>query len=145
RLTFWQKNLSPHSVPIAAALGRRGHAVRIVVHKGLAPERQRLGWRAGDGSSIDVVNAAGHMDEPELKSLIDGGDFHFLQGLPRAGFLRRVHLALFHEGALFGSVMEQVDDRGLKGVLKRLEYRVRLRNREAPRFVLAIGERAVGW
>lgn len=142
---FWQCSLSPHSVPLAVALQKRGHSVRVNILGDLSEERRALGWQSPECDELDVVTLDASTSASELSKQINSDAIHLLQGLPRSGILRLVHCCLAKRKVPFGSMMEQVDDSGPKGVIKRFEYAIRLRGRKAPQFVLAIGEKASPW
>jgi hypothetical protein len=143
--TFWQRALSPHSVPLAVALRDRGHLVTMIVLGDLAEKRRSLGWSIPKLGDLNVITLGEGASREEINSHVKDDAIHLLQGLPRSGTLKRVQSCLVERAVQFGSVMEQVNDSGLLGLVKSLEYSFRLRNRNAPQFVLAIGERAPTW
>lgn len=142
---FLQRDLSPLTVPLARALADLGYKVRVVVVEELAAERLALGWKPPDIHGLEVVSLPPTSSRQTIRAFLEPSGTHLLQGLPRSGLLRRVHKELAHRKVIFGSIMEQVDDRGLKGSVKRFEYATRLRGKIRPHFVLGIGDRAPSW
>ena len=142
---FFHRSLSPHAVPLARALAKRGYRVRVVVIEELTQGRLALGWERPEVSGLEVIRLEPTVSRQEIRALLAPSGTHLLQGLPRWGILRRIHKELARSGVVFGSIMEQVDDRGLQGSIKRLEYALRLRGRLKPRFILGIGTCASSW
>lgn len=132
-------------MPLAVALAQLGHHVTVIVHTTVTQERRTLGWSDAASGNVHQVTISPSSDDAEIQKWVEPGAVHILQGLPRRGVLWRVQRVLSRSDVLWGSMMEQVDDRGWRGVIKRFEYSYRLRNAHAPKFVLGIGGKAPHW
>jgi glycosyltransferase involved in cell wall biosynthesis len=118
--------------------------VTFVAREHLSADRAGQGWVAPEVPGVIVEIDP---NEPLIRRLAmrSSGEVHLTEGLRRNGYIQDAVLALKSAGARWGVMMEGVDDRGLAGVLKRLDYRVAFTTGKRPDFILAIGSGTGKW
>lgn len=88
--------VSPHVLPLAAALREHLPAVRFVTLGDLDAERRAIGWTAGNPPGVELVNL-GRGDK--VRDVIAGwtteADYHILPGVKPAAWLWKIQLALW--------------------------------------------------
>lgn len=141
--TFWQQLVSPHMAGLARALVASGDHVTIVATETMSSDRAKQGWSAPSvtGLRLEIVGGG---DAVALAATFPSSTIHLTQGLRRNGYVAVANKALRLQGARWGTMMETVDDRGLVGRLKRVDYRLAL-STARPDFVLAIGQEMPRW
>lgn len=146
-VVIWQTCVSPHMAGLAAGLARAGAGVTYVAGRSVSPERSAMGWPTTQiqGVRLIVLEGSG-VNIDEFISGLSLGVVHIVQGVRRNGYLQHVISSLRARRARWGVLVESVRDVGLRGFLKRLDYRFAfLRRRSAPDFVLAIGKNTPEW
>lgn len=143
---IWQNVLSPHMAPIAAALAERGHKVKYIAQKESLEERTDLGWNIPTLGAAELVKCS---TPATLRALAEraGPDVeHVFQGFRGNGSLSEAFRVLSRRRILFWVFMESIDDRGLKGFVRRVYYRcVFTRWRGSLKGVLAVGAGMSEW
>ena len=143
---FWQRIVSPHMAWLAAALAQRGCAVSYVAEQEMTADRARLGWRAPDLGNAVLRIASTDSEAQALVREAHRDSVHICQGIRSNGRIGLVQRALAQRGLKQWVVMETVDDAGVRGVLKRLEYaRLFRRWRKVLEGVLATGHSTADW
>jgi glycosyltransferase involved in cell wall biosynthesis len=143
---FWQRIVSPHMAGLASALARKGVQVHYVAEHAMSADRVRLGWQVPGMEGVQQHFIQGSR---AVESLVAGAapdSVHICQGMRANGYVARAQRALAKRGLQQWVVMETVDDSGMLGVIKRLEYRRLFRaRRKRIAGVLATGHRTQGW
>lgn len=143
---FWQRIVSPHMAGLAVALSRQGCHVTYVAEKPMSPERALQGWVLPDLTGVDLKYASSEAAVCSLATTATSDSIHICQGIRSNGLVGHAQKILFQLGLQQWVLMETVDDFGLRGVIKRLEYRRLYRMwRGRLKGVLAIGHRTAGW
>lgn len=143
---FWQRMVSPLMAGLARALAARGAKVTYVASEAISKERARQGWSAPELPGVCLELVADAARTPALSAGFPQDAIHLTQGVRRNSYVKRVISMLRKERARWGTTMETIDDRGLRGVLKRVDYAWALGPKGMrPDFVLAIGERMPEW
>jgi glycosyltransferase involved in cell wall biosynthesis len=105
-----------------------------------------MGWTVPDTSGIDLRLVTSVSGAKRVALSLPTGAVHLTQGVRRNGIVRGAVRVLSQQGRRWGALMETVDDRGILGWGKRMDYRLALsRLGVRPDFVLAIGMRMPGW
>lgn len=143
---IWQRIISLHMAGLATALARRGCIVRYVAEQELSPDRAQQGWSVPDLSGVDLKMAPSSSEAKELASHAPAGSVHICQGIRSNGSVGSAQRVLRSRGLRHWVAMETVDDVGVRGILKRLEYaRLFLIWRNSLEGVLATGYRTKAW
>lgn len=145
-IVFWQSIVSPHMAPLAQALAKRGCRVTYVSRQLMSDERKLSGWRAQSIEPARLVLAASLGQMLSILGTLPADSIHICQGLRSNGPISHIQRVLRRTGARHWAILETIDDHGLIGWLKRLEYR-RLCSRHfrSGGRVLAIGDRTSDW
>lgn len=142
---FWQRIVTPHMAKLARSLAKQGWKVVYVAETMMSEERQAQGWEV---PSLDGVELK-YLTIENVRDLVEtaGPEVHHLcQGVRNNGLISGVQRELKRRGIKSWIMMETVEDIGIKGIIKRLEYaRLFLRYRKQIRGVLAIGHKTEGW
>lgn len=143
---FWQRIISPHMVWVAVMLARQGYSVTYVTEQEMTADRLALGWKAPEAHGIRLEIASTASRVRELASSAPADAMHICQGIRANGLVGVAQAMLAGLGRSQWTIMETIDDSGLRGGLKRMLYRYRLRKvgREIEG-VLAIGARTPDW
>jgi glycosyltransferase involved in cell wall biosynthesis len=143
---FWLDIVSPHMAGLAAALAARGRSVTYVAERSLSPRRLAGGWNEPAlGKAIlrlapDARSTMRLVDEAPQESV------HICMGLRGNGLVGVAQKALARRGLRQWVIMEAVDNNGLRGALRRLEYRRLVHRRRADvEGMLAIGDTTPNW
>lgn len=143
---FWQRIVSPHMAGLAAALARQGVKAVYVAEQVMSEDRALQGWRAPDLPGVRIEVASTRAEISELAGAARADSIHICQGIRANGLVGVAQRRLSARSLRQWATLETLDDTGLRGVVKRLEYRrlfVKWRSRLAG--VLAIGYRTPRW
>ncbi len=138
---FWQRIVSPHMAGLAAAMAAAGRDVTYVAERTLSADRAAQGWQVPSLGQAKLELAP---DEAAVRRLVKAApaeSVHICQGLRNNQLVGIAQSALASRGLRQWVIMETVDDRGWRGVVKRLEYR-RLLRQWSPRLEGIPGDRA---
>jgi glycosyltransferase involved in cell wall biosynthesis len=142
---IWQGTVSPHMSGLARSLAVTGANVTYIAKEPISAHRALMGWSAPMLPGVRVELLQGE-DGVALAASFPADTIHITQGVRRNGYIRRVASRLAGIRARWGALMEKVDDRGVRGFLKRLDYTYALRGSgPRPDFILAVGERMPEW
>lgn len=142
---FWAGIVSPHVAGLANCLADRGAKVTYVTSKLMSRERASQGWSIPtlQGVRLELI---GETSVVRVLESLPREAIHITQGIRRNGYIASVIAELGRRKARWAVMMETVDDRGLQGVLKRVDYGLAFRSaRPHLHFVLAIGHRTSQW
>lgn len=143
-VVIWQRIVSPHMAHLASAVSAGAASVTYVADELISASRRAQGWSAPDlDSRVNLLVGADARD-PKLVEHFPKNAIHIVGGIRRNGYIARVTSDLSRLRLRWGAMVETVDDRGWKGVIKRLDYRTAL-PRLRPDFILAIGHRTAAW
>lgn len=143
---FWQRMVTPHMAHLASALAKRGHDITYVSEQQLDEERRALGWQVPDLPNVSLRFATSVIEAQELVMSAKPGTFHVTQGFRSNGTVALAQKAIQARGERHYIVMETVDRRGAKGILKPALYAWHFhRWRGDLSGVLAIGADTVEW
>lgn len=119
---FWQRMVTPHMAYLASSLAKRGHAVSYFAEQTMSPERASLGWKAPSLDNVNVRVAASPQDAKSLVASAPSRTIHLTQGLRANGNVAAAQKEIAARQDRHFALIEQVDQRGLKGVVKRPLY-----------------------
>lgn len=144
---FWQRMLSPHMAALASALARQGVEVHYCAETTLSPERQALGWSSHPMPAVTRHEIPENRDAlVRLIEVLPQGAVHLGQGLLRNGRIGTAQHLLRQREARQWLMLEQVNDRGISGIVKRIQYGFALgQARHWAEHVLAIGSATENW
>lgn len=143
---FWQLIVSPHMAGLAAALAQQDCEVVYVAERTMSDDRARQGWIPPDlgKARLELVSTGA-----AVTALVEAApteSIHICQGIRSNGLVGEAQRALARRGLRQWIVMEMVEDRGWRGILKRLEYRRLFAQwRKRVEGVLATGWRTPDW
>ncbi len=131
---------------LAAALVGFGCKVIYVAEQPMSVDRVAQGWALPVLTGVTLVYAATPQD---VQAVVDSApleSIHICQGIRGNGLVSISQRALSQRGLRQWVLMETLDDTGLKGLLRRLEYsRLFLQRRRQVQGILAIGHRTPAW
>jgi len=143
---FWEKAPSPHKVPLMKALARLGHRVTVISQETLLRERVSAGWQPPNTDGLTCVLASTPAEVLALVVSAPSDVVHICQGLRGTRLSSIIQDTLKYHRCRYYVMMETVDDAGLVGVARRLEYMRLLRSRCLNIIgFLAIGHSTADW
>ncbi len=143
---FWQRIVTPHMAGLANALATHGCSVHYVAEEAMSAGRADLGWDVPELGSATLHFCSKDGEAARLVSDASQSSVHICQGLRANGYVSEVQQLLAKRDMQQWVVMETVDDRGWRGVLKRLEYSRLFRSkRNVIQGVLASGYTTSDW
>jgi|GEM_PF-768710 len=144
---IYQTGMTPHMANLSRALAEAGHEASYVSRLAVDEERARQGWTLPDCTGVQLVDLnidSRAIAEIPLKFPKDA--IHLTQGICRNGHIQKVQPTLARHRLRWGAMLETIDDRGMRGLMRRLDYARRLRwGNCIPDFLLATGERTADW
>lgn len=123
KLVIWQQIVSPHMSGLAEAYASLGHEVYYVFENETSDIRRRDGWTIPKLEGVKLIRVRPG-DIRELAKIYAVGHVHLVEGLRGNGIVGAATSELIQHGAAVIPVLEKVDDRGLRGHVKRLSYRM---------------------
>ena len=143
---FWQQMVSPHMMGLAVGLARKGCQITYVAGEPMSADRIALGWQVPNHAGVELKFATANNSVRVLVDSADPQSIHLCEGVRANGSVSIAQRLLAGRRLQQWVVMETVDDAGMKGILKRLEYARLFRGRRhAIAGVLAIGHRTTAW
>lgn len=143
---IWQRIISPHMAGLATALAGKGCAVTYVAETEMTAGRAQQGWSTPDLGSVVLRMAPSDSEARALAQSAPAKSVHICQGIRSNGRVGIAQSVLENRALTQWVVMETVDDAGVQGVLKRLEYtRLFFRWRNSLEGVLATGHTTADW
>jgi glycosyltransferase involved in cell wall biosynthesis len=143
---FWQDVVSPHMAGLALSLAREGCKVTYVAEQELSVDRVKLGWQAPQMNGVHLRFAANNEAIRATARQAAASSVHICQGIRGNGLVTVAQHTLSRRGSRQWVVMETVDDAGVWGIAKRLEYDRLFRGKaRLLDGVLAIGHRTMDW
>ena len=121
---FWQTILTPHMGLLAEALAKRGYNVTFVSNEILSKKRLELGWDKARLNKAKFILAINKNNITRIVKRAAKNSIHLCQGLRGNGLVSYTQKILRKRGLRHWIIMEKIDDRGLKGILKRALYRL---------------------
>lgn len=146
RIWFWQRIVTPHMADLASEIARLGCQVTYVAEQMMSPDRANQGWFAPElnGVKLEIAPSASELQSLALCAPEDS--VHICQGIRGNGRVSEAQKILRQRKMRQWVVMETVEDSGMLGVAKRLEYRrLFTKFRKHIRGVLAIGHVTPSW
>lgn len=120
---IWQRIVTPHMTGLAQALAHMGVRVTYVAEQFTSPDRVQQGWPVPALQNVALHIMSTPDDARLIASAAPSDSIHICQGIRSNGRIRYAQLELAKRGLKQWVVMETVDDVGMLGVLKRIEYR----------------------
>jgi len=146
QIWFWQEMVSPHMGVLAAALAERGYKVTFVANELLSKDRLRQGWEKAKLGKAKLRLATSKDAVIRLAERAPKQSIHFCQGLRGNGLVTNAQKILRKRELRHWAMLEKIDDRGLKGKLRRALYRILfLYWHKYLEGVLAMGEGTKDW
>ncbi|MGJ7546064.1 glycosyltransferase family 4 protein [Variovorax sp. LT1R16] len=131
---------------LAVELAKLGHKVTYVAEREISEIRVRTGWSVPKMPGVEIRFAPDAQAVSSIVAEAPANSIHICQGLRRNGMVGVAQRYLTKRRLFQWVVMETVNDAGLLGLLKRLEYRrLFMRHGRAMRGVLATGSRNAKW
>lgn len=143
---FWQTIISPHMIGLATALVQKGRAVTYVAGAEMTVNRTQLGWCAPSAGDVATRITRTDSEARALAHEAPANSVHICQGLRSNGSVGAAQRVLANRRLKHWVVMETVDDSGIRGAAKRIEYaRLFFFWRHALEGVLAVGHSMPEW
>jgi len=140
RIVFWQNLLAFYQAPHIQALAEMGHSVVWVSQEEVSEERRAQGWSIPNYSNMNVCLAP---SDEEIKRLIQEAGpeaIHVFSGLHGFPMVTKAFHECLKTSARLGLLIENRDDRGLKGLMRLMQYRLdHLRYGKRISFILSMG------
>ena len=134
KVVFWQSMVSQHQAALVRELANLpGYDVHYVAAEAMDEARARMGWVKPDLGHAKLAIAP---NKSKIAKLVHGFDekaIHLCQGFRGNGLIAETLPLLAQRNARIGVMMEAVDQRGLKGFLKKPVYRQRIKKPFRPR------------
>lgn len=143
---FWQLTISPHMVYVAKELDRKGYKVNFVARQALTEKRKKMGWDTKNLSNINIF-ILNHDDEyKDIINDLGNNCIHIVQGIRGNGYITNLIKIFKNNNTKFWVVMETVNQIGMFGFLKNIEYsRLFFKYKKNISGVLAIGYKTPSW
>ena len=123
KIWFWQSMFTPHMAGLAAALADRGHKVYFIANQFLSEDRKQLGWRILRIKKVKFLLATNKNSIIKLAQKASLDSIHLFQGLRSNGILTYSQKILRTRGLRQLVMMETVDNKGFRGLCRRIIYR----------------------
>jgi hypothetical protein len=107
---------------LAEALAKRGHNVNFVSNTILSKERLQLGWEKAKLNKTKFILANNKTKITRIVKKAPKNSIHLCQGLRGNGLVSHTQKILRKRGLRHWIIIEKINDRGLKGILKRALY-----------------------
>ena len=144
-LWIWQRIVSPHIAGMADSLGKKQPVV-YVAEKVMTATRTAQGWNAPTLRYAELRRVRSAQEVVDLVDSAPKGSIHFCQGVRANGLIGVAQRCLALRNREQWIVMEQVNNTGFMGAIRRSEYRRCLRRmRGKVEGILAIGDRTTRW
>jgi glycosyltransferase involved in cell wall biosynthesis len=145
-IVFWQRIISPHMALLAQQIATQGMKVTYVAEQEMSPERAAMGWQSPDIYPANQIIARNKQEMLSVLAHLPPNSVHICQGLRANGPVGTVQQALWKAKLKQWAIIETVDDSGMLGVIKNLEYaRLCRRFRRIGEGILAIGHSTSPW
>ena len=145
-LYFWHRLVSPHMTALVCALAKAGHKVIYVAEALTSKDRSELGWKVPDLEGVNLILVNSKSDVLQVISNAPVHSIHFCEGFRANGLISFVILSLISHKLKLWIIMETVNDSGLFGFIKKLEYaRLFILRRKKIQGVLTIGYKTNDW
>lgn len=146
RIFFWQRIVSPHMANLAEALAVWGHTVTYVANESVSHDREQMGWIAPELNQAELFIASDAKEVAKIALNAPTDSIHICQGVRGNGLVRIAQRVLAKRGVPQWIIMETVDDKGFRGLLKRAIYRwLFMRRQKTLQGVFAIGWKTSDW
>jgi glycosyltransferase involved in cell wall biosynthesis len=143
---FWHRLVSPHMTALVVALAKAGHKVTYVAEALMSKDRSELGWKVPELDGVNLILVNSRSDVSRVISKAPPHSIHFCEGFRANGLISFVILSLISHKLKLWIIMEMVNDRGLFGFIKKLEYaRLFVLRRKKIQGVLTIGYKTTDW
>lgn len=131
---------------LAVALARRGYQVTYVAQREMSDDRAQQGWIAPALLGVQLQLAENSEAMQRIVQVAPADSIHICQGVRANGIVGLAQIALAKRGLRQWVVLETVQEVGLQGLLKRLEYdRLFWFRAKTLHGVLAIGHQTARW
>ena len=124
QLWFWQEILSPHMGALAAELAKLGYKVIFVANEILSKDRIKQGWEKAKLGKAKLRLATNKDAVIRLAEKAPKQTIHFCDGLRGNGLISNVQKILRTRDLRHWAMLEKIDDRGFKGKIRRVLYRI---------------------
>ena len=124
QIWFWQGILSPHMGDIAAELAKLDYKVIFVSNEILSRDRIKQGWERAKLGKAKFKLAINKDAVIRLANKAPANSIHFCQGLRGNGLVNYAQKIFKDRNLSHWAMLEKVDDRGFKGILRRVLYRI---------------------
>jgi len=143
---IWQRNVSPHTAPLASALARIVPDVRFVAEKGIQDVRMAMGWQLPDFGNAELIVCQNPQEIRELARSANKNCQHIFQGIRGNGSLALAQEELSKRKIQYWPLLETIEGHGIQSFAKQRLYRHVLRRKESHiRGILAIGANTPSW
>lgn len=131
---------------LAMELSNMGHRVLYIYQQKLSLDRIDQGWEIPPTAKVILIEATTANDVEKLVDSANKKSIHVTQGLRANGLVCHAQKIVMKKLLRHFVIMETVDDRGWKGLLRKIEYRRLIFNRK--KFIegiLSIGHKSCDW
>lgn len=143
---IWQRMLSPHMLPLAEGLYRRGVQATFVYCEDYDARRKSMGWSVRDVGGVHVHFAQTREAVERMAEEAPAGSIHICEGLRRNGLVSAAQRVLRRRKQPILLAMETVQSEGWRGIARHVLYRWMFWiMRDDYAAVLAIGDRMPQW
>ncbi|RYX83469.1 glycosyltransferase family 1 protein [bacterium] len=123
RFVFWQNGLTFHQMPHIRALARRGHETIWVATEDMPEGRREQGWPEVDPSPAQSLVTTDPVKALELLAKEPENSVHVFSGIRGCGqYITDTFMASLQFQTRRIILIEQRDDRGVVGALRRLNF-----------------------
>ncbi len=131
---------------LARALAHEGISVTYVAEESLSEDRRAQGWIVPELGNARLLRVRNSNDVERAVGSAPPGSSHLCQGLRANGLVSVAERMLARRGSFLVVIMETVDGRGWRGLVRRALYRTLFWRKQGEiSAVLAIGKGTPGW
>lgn len=144
KVFFWQNTPSIHQAPLIRELSARWFpTISVICDEPLRSSRKSLGWTVPDMGGAEVRVAPTVNERRAIEQTSSPEDIHIFSGLGAYPGVTSSFGRLARSGASTVIFSEPWDDRGVKGLLREIKYRLAIRRwlRDID-LVLCVGDQA---
>lgn len=145
-IVFHQQIISPHATALVRELAELGLNVTYTATHQTRADRARLGWSIPDLGRARLQMLS---DVKAVRQFLDStpvNAVHICEGLRGNGVVGTIQRELRSRGQKYWARLETIDDRGIKGFVRRVVYKELLSQRRRDLLgVLAVGQSTPRW
>ena len=147
QVVLWCEQVNVHySAWLRALASMEGLSVKVVASMEVSPERKQLGWTPASIAPAEAMIVSSPRGLADALASCEADAVHIVEGIRGTSIARLALKMLVAGGCRVGIISERGDNRGVRGLVRRLLYTTHLRRlRGKIDFVLAMGDSGVKW